>query len=176
MKRVVSGALAILCGSTAADLALGLGALILKDLFAAAQPLIIGACDRLPDARIRAVEGACSSPLCSRCSRPSKASSSTGCASSSSASRAISNTTFATICFATWYALSPDFYARTRTGDIMARATNDLNAVRMMLGPGSHVLVRDRLTLVLAIAIMAWVDWRAGVCRARCLRRSSALS
>ena len=32
--------------------------------------------------------------------------------------------------------LSPDFYGRTRTGDIMARATNDLNAVRMMLGPG----------------------------------------
>jgi ATP-binding cassette subfamily B protein len=27
------------------------------------------------------------------------------------------------------------FYQRTRTGDIMARATNDLNAVRMLLGP-----------------------------------------
>src|SRR5690348_3591458 len=31
--------------------------------------------------------------------------------------------------------LSQDFYARFRTGDIMARSTNDLNAVRMMLGP-----------------------------------------
>ncbi len=31
--------------------------------------------------------------------------------------------------------LSYDYYQRTRTGDIMARATNDLNAVRMMLGP-----------------------------------------
>jgi ATP-binding cassette subfamily B protein len=31
--------------------------------------------------------------------------------------------------------LSYDFYQRTRTGDIMARTTNDLNAVRMMLGP-----------------------------------------
>ena len=31
--------------------------------------------------------------------------------------------------------LSYDFYQRTRTGDIMARATNDLNAVRMLLGP-----------------------------------------
>ena len=38
--------------------------------------------------------------------------------------------------FAQLVGLSPDFYARTRTGDIMARATNDLNAVRMMLGPG----------------------------------------
>jgi ATP-binding cassette, subfamily B, multidrug efflux pump len=31
--------------------------------------------------------------------------------------------------------LSYPFYQRTRTGDIMARATNDLNAVRMLLGP-----------------------------------------
>jgi len=32
--------------------------------------------------------------------------------------------------------LDPGFYQRTRTGDIMARATNDLNAVRTLLGPG----------------------------------------
>ena len=31
--------------------------------------------------------------------------------------------------------LSYSFYQRTRTGDIMARATNDLNAVRNLLGP-----------------------------------------
>ena len=31
--------------------------------------------------------------------------------------------------------LSHSYYQRTRTGDIMARATNDLNAVRMLLGP-----------------------------------------
>ncbi|MBV9670566.1 MAG: ATP-binding cassette domain-containing protein, partial [Acidobacteriales bacterium] len=31
--------------------------------------------------------------------------------------------------------LSYDYYQRTRTGDTMARATNDLNAVRMLLGP-----------------------------------------
>lgn len=31
--------------------------------------------------------------------------------------------------------LSYSFYQRTRTGDIMARTTNDLNAVRMLLGP-----------------------------------------
>ena len=36
--------------------------------------------------------------------------------------------------FAHLIRLSPEYYARTRTGDIMARATNDLNAVRMMLG------------------------------------------
>ena len=31
--------------------------------------------------------------------------------------------------------LSYPFYQRTRTGDIMAKATNDLNAVRLLLGP-----------------------------------------
>jgi ATP-binding cassette subfamily B protein len=31
--------------------------------------------------------------------------------------------------------LSHSYYQRNRTGDIMARATNDLNAVRMLLGP-----------------------------------------
>jgi ATP-binding cassette, subfamily B, multidrug efflux pump len=56
--------------------------------------------------------------------------------------------------------LSPDYYARTRTGDIMARATNDLNAVRMMLGPGVMYWFETSLTFVLAIAIMLQVDWR----------------
>src|SRR6516162_6614998 len=32
--------------------------------------------------------------------------------------------------------LSYSYYQRTRTGDIMARMTNDLNAVRMLAGPG----------------------------------------
>jgi ATP-binding cassette subfamily B multidrug efflux pump len=31
--------------------------------------------------------------------------------------------------------LSYSYYQRTRTGDVMAKATNDLNAVRMLLGP-----------------------------------------
>jgi len=56
--------------------------------------------------------------------------------------------------------LSPDYYGRTRTGDIMARATNDLNAVRMMLGPGVMYCFETGLTLVLAIVIMVSVDWR----------------
>src|SRR5262245_61673851 len=56
--------------------------------------------------------------------------------------------------------LSPDFYAKTRTGDIMARATNDLNAVRMMLGPGVMYWFETSLTFALAIAIMVSADWR----------------
>ncbi len=37
--------------------------------------------------------------------------------------------------FARLESLSFSYYQRHRTGDIMARATNDLNAVRMLLGP-----------------------------------------
>jgi len=59
--------------------------------------------------------------------------------------------------------LSPDFYARTRTGDIMARATNDLNAVRMMLGPGIMYWSETGLTFALAMAVMIWVDPRLAV-------------
>jgi ATP-binding cassette subfamily B protein len=55
--------------------------------------------------------------------------------------------------------LSSDFYSRMRTGDIMARATNDLNAVRMMLGPGVMYWTETSLTFVLAVGIMLWVDW-----------------
>ena len=56
--------------------------------------------------------------------------------------------------------LSQDYYGRTRTGDIMARATNDLNAVRMMLGPGIMYWTETGLTFVLAIAVMFTADWR----------------
>jgi len=62
--------------------------------------------------------------------------------------------------FAHLVSLSPDFYARHRTGDIMARATNDLNAVRMMLGPGIMYWMETSLTFVLAIAVMAFTDWK----------------
>jgi ATP-binding cassette, subfamily B, multidrug efflux pump len=56
--------------------------------------------------------------------------------------------------------LAPDFYGRVRTGDIMARSTNDLNAVRMMLGPGIMYWTETALTFLLAMAVMLSVDWR----------------
>ena len=62
--------------------------------------------------------------------------------------------------FAHLIRLSPEYYSRTRTGDIMARATNDLNAVRMMLGPGVMYWFETSLTFILAIAILTRVDWR----------------
>ncbi|MEO8369601.1 MAG: ABC transporter ATP-binding protein [Candidatus Solibacter sp.] len=65
--------------------------------------------------------------------------------------------------FAHLIRLSPEYYARTRTGDIMARATNDLNAVRMMLGPGVMYWFETSLTFLLAIAIMMRVDWHLAI-------------
>jgi ATP-binding cassette subfamily B multidrug efflux pump len=62
--------------------------------------------------------------------------------------------------FAHLIRLAPDYYGRTRTGDIMARATNDLNAVRMMLGPGLMYWIETSLTFALAILIMVRADWR----------------
>jgi len=56
--------------------------------------------------------------------------------------------------------LSQDFYGKYRTGDIMARATNDLNAVRMMLGPGIMYFTETFFTAVFLIGVMLSVDWR----------------
>src|SRR5258706_7127125 len=56
--------------------------------------------------------------------------------------------------------LSSDFYAKYRTGDIMARSTNDLNAVRMMLGPGIMYWTETMLTAILSIAVMLSVNWQ----------------
>jgi ATP-binding cassette subfamily B protein len=57
-------------------------------------------------------------------------------------------------------ALSPDFYRRTRTGDLMSRAINDLNAVRMMVGPGLMNWLDSCFAFVPAVAVMASVDWQ----------------
>src|SRR5215813_2227246 len=50
--------------------------------------------------------------------------------------------------------LEPEFYVRNRTGELMSRATNDLNAVRMVLGPGIMYSATTILTMVLAISVM----------------------
>jgi ATP-binding cassette subfamily B protein len=50
--------------------------------------------------------------------------------------------------------LSYSYYQRTRTGDIMARATNDLNAVRMLLGPA---IMYSANTIVFTAAALAFM-------------------
>jgi ATP-binding cassette, subfamily B, multidrug efflux pump len=50
--------------------------------------------------------------------------------------------------------LEPEFYVRNRTGELMSRATNDLNAVRMVLGPGIMYSATTLVTMLLAIVLM----------------------
>jgi ATP-binding cassette subfamily B protein len=50
--------------------------------------------------------------------------------------------------------LSPAFYDKTKTGDIMARTTNDLNATRMMLAQGVIMLTDSIILGSLSIYMM----------------------
>jgi ATP-binding cassette subfamily B protein len=50
--------------------------------------------------------------------------------------------------------LSPVFYSKTPTGDIMSRCTEDLNAVRMLLGPGAMHFSNTILIFLFTASIM----------------------
>ncbi len=50
--------------------------------------------------------------------------------------------------------MEPEFYVRNRTGELMSRATNDLNQVRMVLGPGIMYSGTTIVTMVLSISVM----------------------
>jgi ATP-binding cassette subfamily B protein len=52
------------------------------------------------------------------------------------------------------------YYHGQRTGDVMSRATNDLSAVRMVLGPGIMYSVNTVATSLSAVALMAAISPR----------------
>jgi ATP-binding cassette subfamily B protein len=52
------------------------------------------------------------------------------------------------------------YYQSRRTGDLMSRATNDLNAVRMMIGPAVMYSANTILVFVVAIGLMFSIDPR----------------
>jgi len=52
------------------------------------------------------------------------------------------------------FRLSPSFFDRNKVGELMALATNDLNAIRMLLGPGIMYLLNTTVTLITAVALM----------------------
>ena len=54
--------------------------------------------------------------------------------------------------------LEPEFYVRNRTGELMSRCTNDLNAVRMVLGPGIMYSATTLTTMILAILVMVAIS------------------
>jgi ATP-binding cassette subfamily B protein len=62
--------------------------------------------------------------------------------------------------FAHLQSLPLSYYQSHRTGDLMSRATNDLNAVRMMIGPSVMYSANTLLTFVAALAMMLAIDVR----------------
>jgi len=52
------------------------------------------------------------------------------------------------------------YFQSHRTGDLMSRATNDLNAVRMMIGPAVMYSANTLLTFVVALSMMISIDGR----------------
>jgi ATP-binding cassette, subfamily B, multidrug efflux pump len=56
--------------------------------------------------------------------------------------------------FAHLTTLGPDFYERLKTGDLMSRMINDLNAVRMMVGMGVLSFTNTPVTYLFALAFM----------------------
>src|ERR1700733_7129406 len=54
--------------------------------------------------------------------------------------------------------MEPEFYVRNRTGELMSRCTNDLNNVRMVLGPGIMYSGTTIVTFVLAVAVMLMIS------------------
>ena len=62
--------------------------------------------------------------------------------------------------YTTLETLDPSYYARNRTGDLMARLTNDLSAVRMAVGPAIMYLTNTIAGGAFALAFMIRIDAR----------------
>lgn len=57
--------------------------------------------------------------------------------------------------------LSPEFYNRKKTGDLIAYAINDINAVRMTLGPATPRAINGMVICVISVYSMAeTINWR----------------
>jgi len=56
--------------------------------------------------------------------------------------------------FSRWLMLDRSYYDKARTGDLMAHATNDIEAVRMMIGPGLMHIMNTAVSMVVAVAFM----------------------
>ncbi len=60
--------------------------------------------------------------------------------------------------FAHLQRMSPSFFQRWRTGDLMSRASNDISAVRMVLGPGIMYPAETVTLTVAAIVFMLYIS------------------
>lgn len=62
--------------------------------------------------------------------------------------------------FAHLETLSPSFYLEHRTGDLMALAINDLNAVRALVGPGVMYSMNTVVVALSAVSLMVVLSWK----------------
>jgi ATP-binding cassette subfamily B protein len=62
--------------------------------------------------------------------------------------------------FAHLQRLPQSFYFRWRTGDLMSRVVNDLNSVRMLLGPGLLSVVQTPVLWLGSLVVMFSMDWQ----------------
>jgi ATP-binding cassette subfamily B multidrug efflux pump len=60
--------------------------------------------------------------------------------------------------FAHLQTLDLAYFQQHRTGDLMSRATSDLNAIRMMIGPAVMYSATTGLTFIVATAVMISID------------------
>jgi len=66
--------------------------------------------------------------------------------------------------FATLEQFPLAYYQARRTGDLMSRATNDLSAVRMMIGPAVMYSANTIIVFVVALLLMLRIDpWLTGI-------------
>jgi ATP-binding cassette subfamily B protein len=56
--------------------------------------------------------------------------------------------------------LPQSYFAQQRTGDLMSRAVNDINNVRLLLGLGLLNIIQTPILYIGAIGVMVAVDWR----------------
>jgi ABC-type multidrug transport system fused ATPase/permease subunit len=56
--------------------------------------------------------------------------------------------------------LNQRFFERQPTGQLMSRATSDVEALNEAISAGSISLVLDVLSMVSVLAAMCWLDWR----------------
>jgi len=62
--------------------------------------------------------------------------------------------------FAHLETLDRAYYDRSQTGDVMARATNDVESVRMMLGPGIMNFTNTLVAVIIGLVLMLNLNWK----------------
>ncbi len=60
--------------------------------------------------------------------------------------------------------LPQSYFAENRTGDLMSRAVNDVNSLRMFLGMGVLNLLQTPILYLTTISAMLLLDWRVALC------------